>query len=131
MVHRCHNEKHMKFRNYGEKGIIVCKEWRNYSNFKKWALENGYDPSLQIDRMDSDGNYEPSNCRFVTIRENLLNRKNTKLITAFGETKAMSQWVEDIRCLVKDQTFRQRIRSNWTPEIALTKKADFGNRCRI
>jgi len=60
---------------YKHKGISVCTEWEDYPIFKSWALANGHQENLQIDRKDSDGNYEPSNCRFVTPRDNSLNRK--------------------------------------------------------
>lgn len=66
-------------KDYGGRGIKVCKEWLEYISFKKWSLQNGYRDNLQIDRIDNDGNYEPSNCRWVTRIENNRNKRNTKL----------------------------------------------------
>lgn len=64
------NDPHYKW--YGGRGIIVCDEWKNsYENFRDWAMSNGYTDDLTIDRIDNDGNYEPSNCQFITASENL------------------------------------------------------------
>ena len=74
MVGRCHNPNWNNYYTktyYKDKGIIVCDEWRtDFQTFKKWAIENGYSNILSIDRIDPDGNYEPSNCRWITIEEN-------------------------------------------------------------
>jgi hypothetical protein len=70
MKYRCENSKHMAFRWYGARGITLCVEWNNYEIFKKWALKNGYQENLTIDRIDNDGNYEPSNCQWLTRSDN-------------------------------------------------------------
>jgi hypothetical protein len=68
---RCFNKKVNNFRNYGGKGIIVCSEWKDdFLKFRTWALRNGYQENLTIDRINNDGNYEPSNCRWITKSEN-------------------------------------------------------------
>lgn len=67
MKSRTKNKTNTAYKNYGAKGIKVCKEWTNdYQKFKEWALNNGYDDNLTIDRIDPDGNYEPSNCRWIS-----------------------------------------------------------------
>lgn len=72
---RCYNPKTWNFKNYGGRGIRVCDEWLNdFKAFYDWAMNNGYEKGLQLDRIDNDGNYEPSNCRFVTAKENCQNR---------------------------------------------------------
>lgn len=77
MVHRCHGGgmPAYEWSRYGGRGITVCDEWRsNRQTFIDWALSAGYQPGLQLDRINNDGNYEPSNCRFVTAKENSANR---------------------------------------------------------
>ena len=74
MIGRCHRENVNNYfarTYYKEKGIVVCDEWRySFETFKAWAMENGYEDTLSIDRIDSDGNYEPSNCRWIPLDEN-------------------------------------------------------------
>lgn len=77
MLNRCYREKDIHYNAYGRRGITVCDEWRqNRSNFFKWALENGYDDSLTIDRIDVNGNYEPSNCRWIPMSEQYKNKQS-------------------------------------------------------
>lgn len=77
MKYRCCNTKSSAYKNYGNRGIQVCKEWfDNFRNFEHWALNNGYQENLTIDRINNDGNYEPSNCRWVTRKEQNRNKRN-------------------------------------------------------
>jgi len=70
MKRRCYNTKLKQYKDWGGRGITVCEEWLNdYMVFKKWAVEHGYAPNLTIDRIDNDGNYEPSNCQWLTKSE--------------------------------------------------------------
>lgn len=72
MKQRCYNPHKDGYKYYGGKGVTICDEWReDYAEFKAWAYANGYEPGLTIDRIDSNGNYEPSNCRWVTFAENI------------------------------------------------------------
>lgn len=67
MISRCENKNSISYSNYGDKGVTICEEWRkSYQKFKEWALNNGYQDSLSIDRINPYGNYEPSNCRWAT-----------------------------------------------------------------
>jgi len=73
---RCYDKNKKEYKYYGGRGIIMCDNWKNdFMEFQKWALENGYQENLTIDRIDTNGNYEPSNCRWITQKENNLNRK--------------------------------------------------------
>ncbi|WP_052399136.1 AP2 domain-containing protein [Candidatus Francisella endociliophora] len=78
LMYRCYNSKAINYKYYGGRGITVCDEWRNdFKTFYDWCMDNGYKKGLQIDRIDNDGNYEPSNCRFVTPSDNMLNTRVT------------------------------------------------------
>lgn len=75
---RCRNSKVENYRNYGGRGIQVCKEWdRSFEPFYKWAMNSGYKHGLTIDRINVNGNYEPSNCRWATWKEQANNKRNT------------------------------------------------------
>ena len=76
---RCTNPNFKNYEIYGGKGVTVCEEWGDYLPFKKWALSNGYSDNLTLDRINGNGNYEPSNCRWATTREQARNTTNTKL----------------------------------------------------
>ena len=70
MKNRCYNANEPGYKWYGAKGVIVCEDWHDYAKFKSWALANGYTDELSIDRIDPNGDYEPSNCRWITRSEN-------------------------------------------------------------
>lgn len=83
MTRRCYDHNHKHYDNYGGRGISIHKEWLDDpSSFVKWCWKNGFEKGLRIDRINNDGNYEPTNCRFVTHQQNccntrLINKKNT------------------------------------------------------
>lgn len=95
MKRRCKNSDRPNYKNYGDKGIRVCQEWENsFDSFREWALNNGYSDDLSIDRIDNDGNYEPSNCRWATAKEQANNKRNNLYIKYKGETRTLAQWCE-------------------------------------
>lgn len=85
MRKRCNDPKHDSYRSYGGRGISVCKEWANFANF---YADMGPRPTPQhsIDRVDNNGNYEPSNCRWATLKEQHRNRRDNRMITHEGIT---------------------------------------------
>ena len=106
MHSRCYYEGHNRYEKYGARGIIVCEEWHTFENFYNWAMQNGYSDELTIDRMDNDKNYEPSNCRWATVKEQANNRSTNVWVEIDGVTKNLTQWAEHIG--VSDAVIRTR-----------------------
>lgn len=82
MKKRCENSNHKDYKWYGAKGVSVCEEWHDYSTFKEWAVETGYDEKAErgectIDRINPYGNYEPNNCRWINMMEQAKNKRKT------------------------------------------------------
>lgn len=94
MIGRCTNEKEAGYKHYGGRGIKVCSEWLQYENFKKWALTNEYEETLTIDRINVNGNYEPDNCRWATMREQGWNKRDSVKIEYQGELKTLEELSE-------------------------------------
>ena len=93
MIARCYKENVSNYSEYGGRGIRVCDEWReDVKAFYDWSMANGYSDNLSIDRIDNNGNYEPSNCRWATAEQQSNNRRNNVLITLNGETQTLAQW---------------------------------------
>jgi len=91
---RCNNPNAHNYHNYGGRGIKVCPEWFEFIPFMKWAMANGYADNLTLDRMDVNGDYEPSNCRWTTVKEQQNNMRNTVYITINEITDTLSNWSE-------------------------------------
>ena len=95
MKRRCYNKQNARYDRYGGRGIKVCEEWLNdFQSFYDWAISNGYSDDLTIDRIDNDGNYEPSNCRWSTAKEQCNNRGSNINITIGNATKSLMCWCE-------------------------------------
>ena len=93
-IQRCKKSYHNS-NLYYDRGITVCEEWLNsFESFRDWALDNNYDDTLTLDRIDNNKGYSPDNCRWVTMKEQQNNRRNNVLFTINGETKTMKQWSE-------------------------------------
>lgn len=92
MINRCERESHKSYSDYGAKGISVCEEWHNPEVFFEWAINNGYKEGLEIDRIETTGNYCPRNCRWISRAINANNKSNNKLIVHNGEEKTLAEW---------------------------------------
>lgn len=119
MHERCERKNHVHYDRYGGRGIKVCEEWKDFKCFKRWAIENGYDDSLSIDRIDVNGDYTPDNCKFSTTKEQQNNKTTNKFITYNGETKTLKQWAEYLE--INYTTLKERIRNGWDIETAFLK----------
>lgn len=96
MKERCYNSNSESYNRYGGRGIKICDEWiKSYKAFNEWAMSNGYRDDLSIDRIDVNGNYEPSNCRWATNKEQQNNKRNNFYIEYKGERKTLQQWSEE------------------------------------
>ena len=115
---RCNNPNTTCSKYYYQKNITICDEWLVWSNFKKWALANGYNDTLTIDRINNKGNYEPSNCRWVNYEEQANNTSNIKLLTFNNITLSLSQWSRKLN--IKEPTLSARLKRGWSVEKALT-----------
>lgn len=119
---RCYNQNTINFERYGGLGIEVCKEWMDKNcgalNFCEWAMNNGYKPHLTIDRIDTNGAYGPSNCRWVDYTQQCRNRKITLKYTVNGINKPLKEWCELYR--IRYSAVMKRLKRGWDIERALT-----------
>lgn len=122
MVNRCNSKTNQAFMNYGGRGISVCDDWigkNGFVNFRNWSIENGYSERLTIDRIDVNGNYEPTNCRFVTMKVQQNNKRNNNKLELYGEIKSFQEWCDYFgvnRC-----TAKSRIDRGWSIEDAFKR----------
>lgn len=85
---RCYNSRNQDYKYYGARGIRVCDEWRNdFEAFQDWAMKNGYNDELTIERIDVNGNYTPDNCRFATMKEQNRNKRNNIVVSLNGKER--------------------------------------------
>ena len=99
---RCYSKSHPSYKNYGGRGIKMCSEWlgeHGFENFEKWANSTGYDESAKrgdctIDRIDVNGDYEPSNCRWITNKKQCNNKRDNRYIELNGEVHSFTEWCD-------------------------------------
>lgn len=119
MLWRCNKNNHGRY-SYAKKGVSVCDDWFDYTAFKSWALENGYSEGLSIDRIDNSGNYEPDNCRWVTVAGQANNKSNNHLLTHDGKTMTLAEWAKESG--INYSTLRSRVnRQGLSMDKALCK----------
>lgn len=111
ILKRCYNKNHSFYYNYGGRGISVCKDWLyNFENFYYWAIKNGYQENLMIDRIDNDKGYCPENCRWVDRKTQNSNTRRNKFFTFNGQTKTISDWAMEMG--IPKTTLFRRIKEN-------------------
>ena len=120
MRRRCSDHLTSHFYLYGGRGITVCDEWdKSFESFYLWAINNGYSDGLSIDRIDVNGNYDPSNCRWATAKQQARNKRNNRLVEYNGEKKTLIEWSEILGfnyLMVKGRLQK----GNWTVKEAFT-----------
>lgn len=118
MKQRCLLSTSSCYQYYGGRGIKVCEEWQRFEPFYQWAMANGYADNLTIDRIDVNGNYEPSNCRWITLKEQALNTRRNHYITFKSETKTLKEWADALG--INHATLLERLERWESLEDALT-----------
>lgn len=122
MRRRCLSPKAHNYSYYGGRGISICKEWLNDpSAFYSWALANGFSDDLELDRIDSNGNYEPNNCRFVSRKEQM---RNTRVALSGVNAQARAAGINEA-------TVSTRLWRGWSLEEALSAPVEIKHRRRI
>lgn len=120
MKQRCYNSNSKAYEYYGGRGIVICDEWKeDFTNFYNWANENGYSDELTIERKDCNGNYEPSNCCWITQFEQHGNTRRNKFIEHNNEKHTVAEWARIKN--MHPQTIWSRIRLGWNIDDAIEK----------
>lgn len=120
MKSRCYYENFTDYQDYGGRGICMCDEWlgeNGFENFYNWATSNGYTETLTIDRIDVNGNYEPSNCRWADDLTQANNRRNNHYLVFNGRKQTIAQWAREYG--MSYTMLCNRIRRGWNVEDAL------------
>ncbi len=126
---RCNNTNYEHFNRYGGRGIKICNEWANdFLRFKEWSITHGYNDNLEIDRIDNDGNYEPSNCRWQTRTKQVRNRSNTIYLEHKGVKKTLKEWCEIYG--IKYKLAHQRYKKHWEFERIFNVKL-YNKKCDL
>lgn len=122
MKSRCYNPNSQRYSLYGGRGITVCEEWRNdFTAFVYWAMTNGYQEGMTLERKDNNGNYEPSNCCWTNQKAQCNNRRNNAVYTCNGKTLTLAQWAEETG--INYGTLWSRLhRDGWSIERAVSTK---------
>lgn len=119
MLNRCENPNHIKYYRYGARGVKVCDDWHDFWKFVNWSDSVGGRPEgCTLDRIDNNGNYEPSNCRWATSFQQSINKSSTHILEYNGEKKSIAEW--SIETGLSWDLIWSRVSSGWSAEKALT-----------
>lgn len=119
MKERCECPKNKRYDRYGGRGIKVCEEWHDFKVFHDWAIANGWVKGLSIERIDNDGDYCPTNCKWTSIAEQQSNTSKNHRLTYNGKTQTIAEWARELN--MNPTTIQCRIsRYHWSVEKALT-----------
>ena len=126
MKQRCLNEGHPSYGHYGGRGIAVCEEWLAFEPFYAWATASGYRDDLTIERVDNDGNYEPTNCAWIPQGQQSNNTRRTRMVAFRGERKNVAGWAAHLG--INPDTICGRIYRGWDVERALATPVRSGGK---
>jgi hypothetical protein len=99
MQHRCYNTSQKSYKDYGAKGVVVCERWLGSNGFENFVTDMGEKPEgYTIDRINVNGNYEPSNCRWASREEQANNKRTTRYLTLGDKTQTLAQWARELGC---------------------------------
>ena len=116
---RCYNPKVPNYYLYGGRGVKMCQEWLDdFLDFRNWAMANGYDDTLTIDRIDVNGNYEPSNCRWITYKAQNRNKRTNRIIKYDNKEMCLSDWAKELN--VDRKTLSDRLKKGWSIQKAFS-----------
>lgn len=120
MKQRCMNPRNSRYKDYGGRGITICSEWlESVDNFIEWSIENNYEDNLTIDRINVNGNYEPDNCRWITLRDQTRNTRQNVIVEYKGEKKTLVEWCEELN--LSYDPIHNRIHNGWPVPMAFEK----------
>lgn len=120
MQNRCYNVNQKSYANYGGRGIVITARWLGVNGFDNFQLDMGEPKEGEsIERIDTNGNYEPSNCKWATRTEQANNKRNNRFIEANGETKTLAQWAKTLGCT--SSAILLRIKNGMSEVEAVTK----------
>jgi hypothetical protein len=125
MIWRCEHPSYKFYADYGGRGIGVCADWHSYKEFKVWALANGYDDTLTIDRIDNSGGYSPDNCRWATPKQQANNRRSNRKIAYNGEERNIAEWADYFG--IESSKFNAAIQRGRTIDEILEREQKNGN----
>ena len=114
MRQRCGYTSGVAYKNYGGRGVTICKEWDDFQAFYEWAMYNGYADNLTLERKDTNGNYCPENCRWATMKEQQNNRRNNRIVEYGGARYTLSELAK--RLNIRPATLAWRIDHGWKVE---------------
>ena len=128
MIRRCCDKNSDRYYTYGARGIDVCEEWKNdFHSFVKFAIENGWEKGLSIERKNTNENYCPQNCCFITMSRQARNKTNNVLLDYNGKTKCVVEWCEELG--ISPKTVYKRIYDGHTDANVILYNGDLRRRC--
>ena len=119
IISRCYKPQNKAYKDYGARGITMDDKWkRDFVTFYNWAINNGYSEEYSLDRINVNGNYEPSNCRWVTSKIQNNNKRSNFLVTIYNRTQTLAEWCEEKN--INYSTVQTRLSKGWSLEKAMT-----------